>query len=49
MLMKKLEVKVLLLLKLTDRFGTGKVATGGLTMQINNGVDGFSVFYKQMG
>lgn len=31
-------------------FGTGKVATGGLTMQINNGVDGDLVwrFYKQM-
>jgi hypothetical protein len=31
-------------------FGTGKVATGGLTMQINNGADGDLVwrFYKQM-
>ncbi|MFT5253483.1 MAG: hypothetical protein ACI87N_002521 [Flavobacteriales bacterium] len=31
-------------------FGTGKVATGGLTMQINNGTDGDLVwrFYKQM-
>lgn len=31
-------------------FGTGKVATGGLTMQVNNGVDGELVwrFYKQM-
>lgn len=31
-------------------FGTGKVATGGLTMQINNGNDGDLVwrFYKQM-
>lgn len=31
-------------------FGTGKVGTGGLTMQINNGVDGDLVwrFYKQM-
>jgi hypothetical protein len=30
--------------------GTGKVATGGLTMQINNGADGDLVwrFYKQM-
>lgn len=31
-------------------FGTGKVATGGLTMQVNNGADGELVwrFYKQM-
>lgn len=31
-------------------FGTGKVATGALTMQINNGADGDLVwrFYKQM-
>lgn len=31
-------------------FGTGKVATGGLTLQINNGTDGGLVwrFYKQM-
>jgi hypothetical protein len=28
------------IVKNTDRFGTGKKATGGLTMQINNGVDG---------
>jgi hypothetical protein len=38
--MKKREAKVLQLLNLTDRFRTGKVATGGLTMQINNGADG---------
>jgi hypothetical protein len=45
--MKKLEAKVLLLLKLTDRFGTGKVATGGLTMQINNGMMSLAFFISK--